>query len=52
MRGFTMKQVRYHHANNLVAEILEELRDFQMQMLALAKNINTLQEGDEMKYKE
>ena len=40
IRGPTMKQAGYHHANHLAAELKEELRENQAQMLALVQNVN------------
>ena len=39
-----MKQAEYHRANHLAAEICQELRESQMQMLALATNIGEVEE--------
>ena len=44
IRGSTMKQAGYHHANHLAAEIRQELRESQMQMLALATNVGEVEE--------
>ena len=46
IRGPTMKQAGYHHANHLAAEIREELRESQMQMLALARNTTYLEDDE------
>ena len=35
-----MKHAGYHHANHLAAELKEELRENQAQMLALVQNVN------------
>ena len=40
IRGPTMAQAGYHHANHLATEIREELKDSQFQMLALLKNMS------------
>ena len=47
IRGSTMKQAGYHHANHLAAEIRQELRESQMQMLALATNVGEVEEIDQ-----
>ena len=47
IRGPTMKQAGYHHANHLASEIRDELRHSQMQMLALAQNLTLPEESEE-----
>ena len=47
-----MKQAGYHHANHLVAEIREELRESQMQMLALARNTTYLEDEEQNVHQE
>ena len=39
IRGPTMQQSGFHHANHLATAIREEMRDSQLQMLALAQNL-------------
>ena len=43
-----MKTAGYLHANHLATKISEELRDSQMQMLALAQTSNSYQDGAEI----
>ena len=40
IRGPTMAQAGYHHANHLASEIRDELKNNQMQMLALLQDYN------------
>ena len=52
IRGPTMKQAGFHHANHLAAEIREELRESQMKMLALAGNTNYLEDEEQNVHQE